>query len=701
MLPLSLDNVVAYCVQVAALTVAGTALVGLVRMRLPAARLAYWRALLVACVALPLMQPWVELRVVPAEAAVGVAETTLARTVGGGEAGWSLAIGWTRIVVSLWLAGAGIWVLRLVLGLFRLRVLRRVGEPAQLAPAVREVGELLGASADIRWVADLPQPVTFGVRRPVVLLPAMLRAMSVDVQRAVVAHELLHVIRRDWVWVVAEEVVRAGLWFHPAIWWLLAQMQLAREQVVDADAVHVLGERRPYMEALLACADRTSFAPVPGFARRRDLFQRLTQLSTEGDMSRPRVIASFTVMALGLVVAGRYTVAAFPLHEQPTTAKAVQGTAAPGPALRQVLRVEPQYPPHIKADEITGVVRLNITVDDTGNVIDAEMMSAKVGMADPTTDAGMTTDELTQEIGGAVRAAVLQWKYTPPEHPMATFIDVFVGNGASRVAGKLRATGNVEIVQRDGQRLSADEVDYWEDSGKMVGVRDKASVAGAERDAQMPKRVHYVAPEYPQEALAARVGGIVIVELALGADGVVTDARILKSIPLLDQAALDAVRQWRYEPRATPAMLTTTVNFVLPSRPASGVEGGVPGGVPGGVVGGAEGGVVAGVPGGVAGKIDSAEPVRVGGDIEAPKRIHNVDPIYPPEAQAARVQGVVIIDVTVGTNGKVTDARVLKSIPSLDEAALDAVKQWEFTPTVLNNVAVPAIVTVTVNFTLK
>ena len=94
-------------------------------------------------------------------------------------------------------------------------------------------------------------------------------------------------------------------------------------------------------------------------------------------------------------------------------------------------------------------------------------------------------------------------------------------------------------------------------------------------------------------------------------------------------------------------------------------------------------------------------PVRVGGTIKPPSRTKNVNPTYPPIAQSARVQGVVIIEATIGANGKVTDAKVLRSIPLLDAAALDAVKQWEYTPTTLNGQPVPVIMTVTVNFTLQ
>ena len=93
--------------------------------------------------------------------------------------------------------------------------------------------------------------------------------------------------------------------------------------------------------------------------------------------------------------------------------------------------------------------------------------------------------------------------------------------------------------------------------------------------------------------------------------------------------------------------------------------------------------------------------VHVGGQIKPPTKIRNVPPVYPQIAQSARVQGVVIIEATIDPDGKVTKTRLLRSIPLLDQAALDAVRKWEYEPTMLNGVAVPVIMTVTVNFTLR
>jgi TonB family protein len=90
--------------------------------------------------------------------------------------------------------------------------------------------------------------------------------------------------------------------------------------------------------------------------------------------------------------------------------------------------------------------------------------------------------------------------------------------------------------------------------------------------------------------------------------------------------------------------------------------------------------------------------VRVGGAVRAPVKIKDATPLYPAVAKSARVGGTVQVELTVDPEGKVADARVLKSVPLLDQAALDAVKQWEYTPTRVKGVAVPVLVNVAINF---
>jgi protein TonB len=84
--------------------------------------------------------------------------------------------------------------------------------------------------------------------------------------------------------------------------------------------------------------------------------------------------------------------------------------------------------------------------------------------------------------------------------------------------------------------------------------------------------------------------------------------------------------------------------------------------------------------------------------VPTPRLVKSVPPVYPPAAEEARVEGLVILECTIGVDGRVTEAQVLRSIPVLDEAALEAVRQWVYEPTVLDGMTVPVIMTVSVKF---
>ena len=94
-------------------------------------------------------------------------------------------------------------------------------------------------------------------------------------------------------------------------------------------------------------------------------------------------------------------------------------------------------------------------------------------------------------------------------------------------------------------------------------------------------------------------------------------------------------------------------------------------------------------------------PMRLHIGMQPPRKTVDVPPVYPALARAAHVEGVVILEAVIDAHGRVETVRVLRSIATLDQAAVDAVKQWQFTPTLLNGEPVPIVMTVTVNFTLK
>jgi periplasmic protein TonB len=133
-----------------------------------------------------------------------------------------------------------------------------------------------------------------------------------------------------------------------------------------------------------------------------------------------------------------------------------------------------------------------------------------------------------------------------------------------------------------------------------------------------------------------------------------------------------------------------------------GMPGGVEGGIPGGVVGGLVGGLPEAPPPPPPPPAAPKAPVRVGGQITQPRLVKRVEPEYPALAVNAHIQGVVILEATVGEDGDVMEVRLLRSAnPLLDREAEKAVRQWRYSPVVLNGIPVPFILTVTLSFFLE
>jgi periplasmic protein TonB len=160
-------------------------------------------------------------------------------------------------------------------------------------------------------------------------------------------------------------------------------------------------------------------------------------------------------------------------------------------------------------------------------------------------------------------------------------------------------------------------------------------------------------------------------------------------------------------PRVTPKPQPQQQAFVAPVevpteiKPEEALDLGTDQGVSGGVDGGVPGGVVGGIVGGLPDAPAPVAPVRVGGSVREPRRLSAVPPVYPSLAQMARLQGTVVIEATVNERGRVVNANVLQGLPMLNDAALEAVKKWTYTPTLVNGVPTPIIMTVTVHFRLS
>jgi len=462
-----LYNLAAHSVQVAVLTLAGTTLLVIFRLKTPRVLLAFWQALLVLCLLLPLIQPWREARLPGASApAVSIAGELLPAISGpivplGDRPDWRSRLASfpvSRTIVMVLGAGIGLRFLWLALGLLRLRHYRNKARMLSAVPeTVRETCWRVGVNPEIFLSAQIDTPVTFGWKKPVVLFPESFAEMAEALQRPIACHELLHVARRDWLFIVLEEILRSLFWFHPAIWWVLSRIHLSREQVVDGEVLRVTGERGPYLESLLHIASlrgRPAAVPAPLLLKERHLVQRVTLMLKESKMTKSRVISSLAAIAALLLATGTFAAVWFPLNAPPAPAK----PAAAAPA-----------------------------------------------------------------------------------------------------APVFKDAAPIAAVRKDATPARQEPV--------RVGAK-----------VQEGKLIYKVNPVYPEIARAARIEGTVLLEVVVDELGSVASLRVLNGTPMLDQAAVDAVRQWIYQPtylngNPVPVVATVTVIFSLTPKLTLGADG--------------------------------------------------------------------------------------------------------------------------------
>jgi TonB family protein len=393
---LLLDNLFAWSAQVAAL-VAVSALAAMTLAH-PRARLIFWQGVLAIVLLLPVVEPWHQPQ---ADDAGAVAIAANAAPVAIVHSPASRLV-WKREYLLLLIAvGASLRLLWIGAGLLRLRR-HRLDARMLTTPPVRF------SNPRVRWFVSstVGGPVTFGFLNPSILLPARVCELPDDLREAIAHHELAHVRRRDWLFVLFEEGIRSLLWFHPAIWFVLSRVQLAREQVVDAEVVGLTHDRERYLDALVAVAAQRllpDVAPAPLFLKKRQLAVRVAAVLKETRMSKPRTFLSFTTVCTAALVAARVAVWMFPMQ-------------APAQALAQVVPdyrtvpvadgygvvVEPGakvlhrpgvfYPSGVTA---VGTVVVESTVNAKGEVTDAHVVSGP------------------DELRNAALSSVLNWHFSP------------------------------------------------------------------------------------------------------------------------------------------------------------------------------------------------------------------------------------------------------------------------------------------------
>ncbi|MSV27734.1 MAG: TonB family protein [Bryobacterales bacterium] len=577
-----LQNLGLYCGQVAIVALVGALAAAAFRVRAPGPRLLYWQIVLTACLILPGIQPWNEAAAGSDDVQVEIRAGQIAQFPSRGEpVSFEQA---AAIVISGGIALRLAWIMA---GLMKLRSLRRTARLVDPPlPPIEEMRRKTGVRAPAFLSSLISSPVALGVFRPAVLLPERFLTMTVEGQRAVACHEFLHIRRRDTLVVVLEEFVRAVLWFHPAVWWILGQIHLTREQAVDREAVRLTESRESYLTALLAMAEakvQLDLAPAPLFLRKRHLAQRVASILKEVTMSKRQLIPAMAAM-LGLVLtAGRVAVFVFPL----------QAPAQEGESPRVLHKAPVVYPPEAKQKRIEGAVVMELSLDAKGNVRDARAISGP------------------EELRGAALRSALNSHYAndsgAPKKATAT-VEFRLGGQVETVnragANPTKDLGRVQRIQiegvtggaqemlqsripvRVGDLLSADmqnrtreavrEVDEhlgvsfsMAEGGSVVriglaesvGPQDPIRVGG---NAQAAKILTRVRPLYPPLAKQAGLEGTVRLSVVIAKDGTAKELSVVSGDDLLVASSLEAVKQWVWQPthlNGNPVEVLTVVDI--------------------------------------------------------------------------------------------------------------------------------------------
>ncbi len=415
-----LSNLASYALQAGVVLAVGLLAPRVLRLRLPGVAMRYWQILLVAVLVLPVIQPWREpvgglgaVRVVG-----GMVVDSVATAVPVGlpwpSIGWFIGmLGFVAAIRLLWL-GFGLWNLG--------RIRRTSSVAVGLPRSVAEIQRGLGTRATMLVSPRVTVPVTFGWLRPTVVLPTQFERLSESQQLGIACHELLHVCRRDWLTVVVEQIVRAALWFHPAVWLLLGKIALCREQLIDAEVVRMTGARKPYLEALWSMArgvDRFATLPALPLLKRSDLFHRVVLLAEEVNMSKLRLAATAVAVIASVAIAGAAVATAFPLvksaalasmsmgPEDETSSKTSTDEDADPKSVRFVpdgdvtepeviFKVNPKYPEEARRARLMGVVVCETVITAEGKISDIKILR--------------TADEVFNQ---PTIDALMQWEFEP------------------------------------------------------------------------------------------------------------------------------------------------------------------------------------------------------------------------------------------------------------------------------------------------
>jgi TonB family protein len=553
------------------------------------------------------------------------------------------AVNWRLFPVLLWAAGALVGVAQIAVGA---RVIGRARRRAPAHPAQSESAELasaigIGRAVEVLEAPPGAMPMSCGMFRPAVFLPADAAGWDADRRRAVLLHELAHVRRGD---AGAHMVARLALalhWWNPLAWLAWRESLKACERAAD-DLVLLAGERASDYAGHLLEVARAMHARPPmasgalAMARRSQLEGRLLAI-LDPRVPRQAVARVSALAAALLAIAMVAPFAAMRAQEQPATpqdANAIVRSTTDVSVLDRAARRsvgQKQY-------------------DDARKLLEA-------GLALREKTAGRQSAEYSEGLAKLGDLARRQRHY---------------GKAAGFYLQAVAAVDNKPAVARPLIELGVMALDK-KDYPRALDYFTRAEAADPK---QSGMALTWIAVTYERQDNAAQA-----------------ETAFQQAMAAEDPASADAITTTELY-----AMFLKRLGRDAESDAVKTKARAIPAGVP---VAQAGVGVLVPPQAGTEAKPPSSGVFRVGKGVSAPVLIHKREPEYSEDARVARYQGTAVLFVAIGTDGSPHDIRVVRSLGfGLDENAIDAVSDWKFQPGMKDGVPVTVAATIEVNFRL-
>lgn len=479
-------------------------------------------------------------------------------------------------IASIWLLGTLLLLARFSLGLLGLHRLRRASHPIvnfQDSDAITRRVTLLQNET-------LGAPVTWGLFRPVILVPAHFERLPLESRHAVLHHEMAHIQGHDFSMRILVEIARAALWFQPLIW--LASRHLREEQELACDnrVLDAGGKPSAYAKLLLNWDVRPGSESLiaVGMAHRSCLKRRLRALLDQ-DVPRDQVAAKGVLAAGILGLAAALPLAAISMSPAIVPLPAIAPrlvysapipvtVAVPQPPVR-LARAKPA--PQLSSTEagLTLLPRFSTTVqlvivdasvkDASGKPVEG-LKSGDFVVTENDTPQAVSVFEF-QKIDDLSSYYILGY-YTSNEDPDGRYRKTKIAL-ANQTTAKLDyragyyANKGFLAMDNKGKLFMVD--------GVTCGTCDTPVGPGP----TFPVLTSQVKPEYAEQARKAKYSGMVTLNIEVDSSGNVTSARIVKSLGMgLDEKAVEAVTQWKFKPgtkdgKPVSVHALVDVNFAL------------------------------------------------------------------------------------------------------------------------------------------